>query len=179
MQIINANAVSFITDENLTGEALINSYQERMQDLRDIYQSIRADQARLDRRWRKTLEKRSNDFCLTIILKARRQVFIPQHFIDTRVFPFRSYLVIEKNFSRSKLVQLTERCCEKHNRKNHCENIERLCKWFSTIFVLFTGLLFNLLAFYIYQFFSKEQRDKEHRKKDEPFVQSPVSENIV
>uniref|UniRef100_A0A0R3S0U5 ARID domain-containing protein n=1 Tax=Elaeophora elaphi TaxID=1147741 RepID=A0A0R3S0U5_9BILA len=45
-------------DENLTGEALINSYQERMQELRDIYHTIRADQARLDRRWRKTLEKR-------------------------------------------------------------------------------------------------------------------------
>uniref|UniRef100_A0A8R1TWE8 ARID domain-containing protein n=1 Tax=Onchocerca volvulus TaxID=6282 RepID=A0A8R1TWE8_ONCVO len=45
-------------DEDLTGEALINSYQERMQELRDIYHSIRADQARLDRRWRKTLEKR-------------------------------------------------------------------------------------------------------------------------
>ncbi|KAL3985121.1 ARID/BRIGHT DNA binding domain family protein [Acanthocheilonema viteae] len=69
-------------DENLTGEALINSYQERMQELRDIYHSIRADQARLDRRWRKTLEKR-------------------------------------------------------------------------------------------------KQRDKEHRKKDEPFVQSPVGDNVV
>ncbi|CAG9531609.1 unnamed protein product [Cercopithifilaria johnstoni] len=69
-------------DEDLTGEALINSYQERMQELRDIYHSIRADQARLDRRWRKTLEKR-------------------------------------------------------------------------------------------------KQRDKEHRKKDEPFVQSPVGDNVV
>uniref|UniRef100_A0AAF5Q538 ARID domain-containing protein n=1 Tax=Wuchereria bancrofti TaxID=6293 RepID=A0AAF5Q538_WUCBA len=45
-------------DENLTGEALINSYQERLQELRDIYHNVRADQARLDRRWRKTLEKR-------------------------------------------------------------------------------------------------------------------------
>ncbi|KAM3715785.1 AT-rich interactive domain-containing protein 4A [Dirofilaria immitis] len=45
-------------DEDLTGEALVNSYQERMQELRDIYHSIRIDQARLDRRWRKTLEKR-------------------------------------------------------------------------------------------------------------------------
>ncbi|VDK81120.1 unnamed protein product [Litomosoides sigmodontis] len=68
--------------EDLIGEALINSYQERMQELRDIYHSIRADQARLDRRWRKTLEKR-------------------------------------------------------------------------------------------------KQRDKEHRKKDEPFVQSPVGDNII
>ncbi|VDO60556.1 unnamed protein product [Onchocerca flexuosa] len=52
------DAIGFITDEDLNGEALINSYQERMQELRDIYHSIRADQARLDRRWRKTLEKR-------------------------------------------------------------------------------------------------------------------------
>ncbi|MCP9259702.1 Iron-sulfur cluster assembly enzyme ISCU, mitochondrial [Dirofilaria immitis] len=53
--------VGVITDEDLTGEALVNSYQERMQELRDIYHSIRIDQARLDRRWRKTLEKEEKD----------------------------------------------------------------------------------------------------------------------
>lgn len=64
---------SLITGD-LIGEALINGYQERMQELRDIYHSIRADQARLDRRWRKTLEKRSNTlfFCFRTVLRITK-----------------------------------------------------------------------------------------------------------
>ncbi|VDK75049.1 unnamed protein product [Anisakis simplex] len=45
-------------DETLSGEALITNLQDRLQELRDIYHSVRAEQAQLDRRWRKTNEKR-------------------------------------------------------------------------------------------------------------------------
>ncbi|VDN05444.1 unnamed protein product [Thelazia callipaeda] len=45
-------------DDNLPGDVLIAKHQERMQQLRDIYHNIRLEQARLDRRWKKTLEKR-------------------------------------------------------------------------------------------------------------------------
>lgn len=61
--VIYLNELFFFSDESLTGEALIAQLQERLQELRDIYHSVRSEQAQLDRRWRKTNEKRSND-CL-------------------------------------------------------------------------------------------------------------------
>uniref|UniRef100_A0A9J2PGC7 ARID domain-containing protein n=1 Tax=Ascaris lumbricoides TaxID=6252 RepID=A0A9J2PGC7_ASCLU len=45
-------------DESLTGEALITQLQDRLQELRDMYHGVRSKQAQLDRRWRKTNEKR-------------------------------------------------------------------------------------------------------------------------
>ncbi|VDM51378.1 unnamed protein product [Toxocara canis] len=46
-------------DDSLTGEALIAQLQDRLQELRDMYHNVRSEQAQLDRRWRKTNEKRS------------------------------------------------------------------------------------------------------------------------
>ncbi|VDM48475.1 unnamed protein product [Toxocara canis] len=45
-------------DDSLTGEALIAQLQDRLQELRDMYHNVRSEQAQLDRRWRKTNEKR-------------------------------------------------------------------------------------------------------------------------
>lgn len=111
IQIIHIDAVGFITDEDLTGEALINSYQERMQELRDIYHSIRADQARLDRRWRKTLEKRSNAlvFCFIIVLRIAEGTATFRSILQImRLFQFLFMPVPnpKNGFSKSKLSSI-------------------------------------------------------------------------
>lgn len=77
-------------DIRLTGEALINKLQERLQDLRDMYHAIRVDQAQLDRRWRKTLEKRRKSSLPLIYIeftKGRRKEEVNSRLLGWSLLP--------------------------------------------------------------------------------------------
>jgi hypothetical protein len=71
-------SISSLSDSNLTGDQLIKTLLDRIQEVRDLYQQAKSELSWLDRRHRNTIERRSELHCAnsnitTCVLEAREK----------------------------------------------------------------------------------------------------------